>query len=74
MLVFCEFPTNVGCLLYRVQANPGTTTYSQPPNGAAMGMNGITPPRIEAEEQEVIKMQHVNKPNACPNNIHQMND
>jgi len=30
-----------------------------------MGMNDITTPRIEDEEQEVIKMQHVNIPNAC---------
>ena len=53
---------------YIVQANPGTTTCSQPPNSTTVGMNDITLPRIEDEEQEVIKMQHVNIPNACPFN------
>lgn len=43
---------------YMVQANPGTTTCSQPPNSATVGINHITPPRIEDEEQEVTKMQH----------------
>jgi hypothetical protein len=33
-----------------------------------MGMNDITPLHIEDEEQEVIKMQHVSIPNACPYN------
>lgn len=49
---------------YMVQANPGNTTCSQPPNSATVGMNDITPPRIEDEEQEVIKMQHVDIQNA----------
>lgn len=42
-----------------VQANPGTTTSSQPPNSTTVGMNDITPPRMEVEEQEVTKMQHI---------------
>jgi hypothetical protein len=37
-------------------------------------MNDITPPRIEDEEQEVIKIQDVDIPNVCPYNIHQMNN
>ena len=49
---------------YIVQANLGTTTGSQPPNRTVVGMNDITPPRIEDEEQEVIKMQHVHIQNA----------
>jgi len=49
---------------YIVQANLGTTTCSQPPNSATVGMNDITLPRIEDEEQEVIKMQHVHIQNA----------
>ena len=49
---------------YIMQANLGTTTCSQPPNSATVGMNDITPPRIEDEEQEVIKMQHVHIQNA----------
>jgi len=57
-----------------VQAGTGTTTCLQPPNSVTVGMNDITPPRIEDEEQEVIKIQHVDIPNVCPYNIHQMNN
>jgi len=56
---FVKIFTTVACILYCVQANPGTTTCSQPPNSATLGMNDITPPRVEDEEQEVIKIQHI---------------